>query len=162
MTREDAGRPWQFSLKTLLLMPLVLWLLLLACFPKLVTGDFCNIRIEKFSVQKDGQVELTHSTRTPSGTHDKYEYSPGSGDSSGYGTGFPALPRCGSSTICFPLNPDRTPMTAKEIRDRLLVEQGKTYRVTADKPLYFYDFKNKDGTRYYGCAKVKEGNRLGW
>ena len=52
-------------------------------------------------------------------------------------------------------------MTTQEIRDCLLVEQGKTYRVTPGKPLYIYDFKSKDGTRYYGFAKVTAGNRLG-
>jgi hypothetical protein len=52
-------------------------------------------------------------------------------------------------------------LTRQEIRDRLLVEQGKTYRVTPEKPLYFYDFKSADGTRYCGCVKVTRGDRLG-
>ncbi len=66
---DDAGRRWQFSLRTLLLMPLVLWLLLLACFPKLMTGDFCKVRIEELSVDGGGQVRTTFLIRISSGTH---------------------------------------------------------------------------------------------
>ena len=107
MARKDARRPWQFSLRTLLLMPLVLWLLLLACFPKLTTGDFCDVRVEKVSVREDGLIELDYSTRTSSGTHELEEESGGGrGSNGGYEAGFPAWPVHGSLGSAFYLNPD--------------------------------------------------------
>ena len=65
--RVRANRPWQYSLRTLLLAPVALWFLMLAFFPKLVTGDFCNVRIDRFSVEDRGQgrydIHLSYSTR---------------------------------------------------------------------------------------------------
>jgi hypothetical protein len=159
--REIADRPRQYSLRTLLLMPVALWLLLLACFPKLATGDFCVVRIDKLSVLDDGQLELDYSTRASSGTTLLDESLPGSGGGSSCGAGFPALPGRGRSRSRFTINPDRIAMTTQEIRSHMLVEQGRTYRVVPGKWLYLYDYKSKDGTRYCYRLTVTPGSRLG-
>ncbi len=158
----ETDRPWQYSLRTLLLMPLVVWLLMMACFPKLMTGDFCNVRIEKLSVDKDGQMKVNLITRTSSGTETRKRFLPNGGGSEGSGRNFPAWPYDGGSGFGFTLNPDRTPMTAQQMRARLLVEQGKTYRVVPGKPLYFYDFRDKEGIRNCGYLEVEPGSRLGF
>jgi hypothetical protein len=169
-TRKDARRPWQFSLRTLLLAPVVLWLLLLACFPKLLTGDFCNVRIDKLSVSEGGQVEIVCSTRTSSGTTEVSEFLPSGGSSiSDSGCfapwpcrgGFPAWPCHGGFGHDSRFYSDGAPLTTGEIRARLLVQQGKTYRVVPGKPLYFYDFKDRKGERHCSYIKVVPHNRLG-
>jgi hypothetical protein len=159
--RPQEARPWQYSLRTLMLAPVALWLLLLACFPKLVTGDFCRVRIDQLSVDKKWQVSYAYSTRTSSGTHEKSATLPRGGSGSGYCTGFPAWPSHGGSSGYFNLFADGRTLTADEIRGRLLVEQGKTYRVVPGKPLYFYDFVGRDGTRYCEYLEVTPGSRLG-
>ena len=87
LVRSDApyGRPptrpiaWQFGLRTLLLLPLWLWLLLMAFFPKLMTGDFCNVRIDKLSVHTDGHVRFSYTKRTSGGTGMNVRFVPGGG-----------------------------------------------------------------------------------
>ena len=158
----DAARPWQYSLRTLMLTPLALWLLLMACFPKLMTGDFCTIRIEKLSIHDNGQVELNYITRTSSGTTERERCLPGGGGGSGSGSSFPiAWPCEGSSGSSFTLSLDGSRLTAREIRRCFLVEQGGAPR-GARKPLYFYDYTDKAGTRNCSYLEVEHGSRLGF
>lgn len=161
MPREDSGRPWQYSLRILLLTPVVLWLIILACFPKLMTGDFCYVRIDRLTVHENGYVDIACSTRTSSGTFEEQRSLPNNGGGEGSHGGFPAWPGRGSFTSSLNLCSDGHPLNVKEIRDRLLIEQGKSYRVVPGKPLFFYDFKAKDGTRYCDYIEVTPVNRLG-
>ena len=140
----DADRPWQYSLRTLLLMPLVLWLLMMACFPKLMTGDFCNVRIEKLSVHEDGAggTELLNADLQRDGRH-ATDSCRAVAAAAVMGLVFRCMaPRWQWQHGAF-ARLERSPMTAQKVRNRLLVEQGKTYRVVPGKPLYFYDFKGR-------------------
>ncbi|MGO8688131.1 MAG: hypothetical protein ACLQLG_00710 [Thermoguttaceae bacterium] len=160
---DETDRRWQFSLRTLLLLPLWLWLLLMACFPKLMTGDFCNVRIDKLSVHTDGHVRFSYTKRTSGGTGMNVRFVPGGGGIYSSGSSFPRVgPSQGTDEYGFYLHRDGIPMTERAVRDCLLVEQGRTYRVVPEKPLFFYDFKGKDGTRHYGYVEVEPGKRLGF
>ena len=160
---DEADRPWQFSLRTLLLLPLWLWLLLLACFPKLMTGDFCNVRIDVLSVHASGQAYSSYTRRSSSGTGVRGRLLPDSGG--GYSASG-SLPMTWASPKVtqwgFSLNPDRIPMAPRAMHDRLLVEQGRTYRVVPGKPLCVCDFKGKDGTRNCFYIEVLPRKRLGF
>lgn len=161
-TQPDTIHPWQYRLKTLFLAPLALWFLSTGFFPKLVTGDFCYVRIDKLLVHENGDVEIAASTRCSSGTTQRHRCLPGSGGGGGGSCGgFPAWPGCGSFESSFSLCPRQDTSDAKIVRDRLLVEQGRTYRVTPGKPLYFYRFKANDGTEYGSYVEVAPGSRLG-
>jgi hypothetical protein len=160
---DEADRPWQFSLRTLLLMPVALWLLLMAFFPKLMTGDFCDVRIDELSGRADGHVNFGYTTRTSSGTRVRELSLPDVGtDLNHHVTRSPPWPTRGGLDGRFTLNPDRKPVTAEELRDRFLVEQGGTYRVAPGKPLYFYDFKDANGARNCRYLVVEPGSRLGF
>ena len=120
-----------------------------------MTGDFCNVRIYELVIHENGQAEMSVVTRTSSGTTTRSRFLPGGGGGESSGGGFPLRPRRGFDMFYFTLNPDRAPMTAQKMRDRLLVEQGKTYRVVPGKPLYFYDFTDEAGIRNCGYLEVE-------
>ena len=138
-------------------MPLVLWLLLLACFPKLMTGDFCKVRIEELSVDGGGQVRTTFLIRISSGTHTR-----GYGNSFAW-SGFPPWPTTGCELSGLGGSDlHKSSVSAEELYRHLLVAEGRTYRVVPGKPLYFYDFKSKDGVRHSCHLEVVPGSRLGF
>ena len=156
-----AGRPWQYRLRTLFLAPLVLWLIVSVLFPKVITGDFCCVRIDELFVDDNGKVVLNCSTRCSSGTSTIHEDEPRGGGGGGYaGGGIPAWPYPGHFGLTFTWGSGHDSKSAKEIRDHLLIEQGKTYRVVPGKPLYFYKFKTDDGKEYSSCVRITPGDYL--
>ena len=130
----------------------VLCLAIVGLFPKLITGDYCQITIVSIHVDERGQTELIWKGVHSSGTS---HYSWGSvngvrqaGGGGGSGGGFPAWPVTCGATVHFPLKSHDEDVDRATLLSRLKVLEGETYMIRPGKPLTFYQFRDSDGTLY--------------
>ena len=150
-----------------LLKGLVLWfaafgvaiVLVLSIYPRILTGSYADITIDRVSVSDYGQYNVTYSTRLAARTSLVEKFTPVTNAMGAVAanSGYLGWPRRGSVDVSLMLDPeDLAAGRRREPRpDRMLVHEGQTCRLTPGKRLYFYNFKAADGVTYCGYVEAK-------
>ncbi|MEJ0000725.1 MAG: hypothetical protein WDO13_17085 [Verrucomicrobiota bacterium] len=134
-------------------------LVLMALCPRIITGRYADITIDRISVDKNGQYLVECSALATAGTtvteafYDDARYRGGGGSSN---NGFLGWPLHGTMTVSFTLDPEAiTTHEAPVPRpDRLRVHEGQNIHLRSGERLYFYDFTTTDGVRHDGYLEV--------
>ncbi len=130
----------------------------LALFPKIITGDFCDVTFTQLDVAADGHVEFTYLTRTSSGTNKFGRFSVDGviqAEGGGGSSGFPAWPSSGSSSGSFSLDPDRVGLDNATLWARLRVQRQVTYTVRRNQPVILYRFTSESGHAHEGRIEIE-------
>ncbi len=118
---------------------------------RLVTGDFCEIKIVSVDLGRapDYHVSISYTERYSSGTEvSEWILEDGKPRRCGFGSydGGPfGSPSGGSGTLGVGLNPDREPLTEREVRARLLVTGGQTVNLRPGERLVLFKFTDSRG-----------------
>jgi hypothetical protein len=138
----------------------VLFGLAVVVCPRLMTGVYTDVTIDRISSDKKGQYSIDLSevasagSNVVSGFYDGAKYN---GGGSGGNSGFLGWPVHGTEGVIFTLDPEAAvEKRAPRLRDdRLLVHVGDKRRLRAGERLYFFDFTTDDGVRHYGFVEVE-------
>jgi hypothetical protein len=155
--------------KWLFIIPTVLFLvggLVISLFPKLVTGDYCQVTIDSIQIEDNGLATIAYTTMTSNGTCLASRYTVDGaiqGGASSEAHIFPPRPSRGAHNDVFALDPDLLrPFTALDQapRDgtrggRIKVMEKQTYDVWPDEPLTLYHFEGADGKVYEGILEIQ-------
>ena len=132
----------------------------LAICPRLMTGSYADITIDRISVDKNGQYSVGISELTAKGTEvieGFYDGTHYNGGGRGGNDGLFGWPSQGSAGVMFTLDPESTTerRATRPRPERLLVKTGDTRRVRAGQRFYLFDFETADGIRHYGFVEVE-------
>jgi len=163
-------RAWprvRFGMRTLLLLPLIVTVLLLVLFPKLMTGDFVQATV--VSVENTGNgfaITLDAHVSSSTGYGETLSFGPfnslgTSGHTLRHWTSIiPTWPRHELIVVNLGLREDALPPGVDDPAELIKITPGSTYRVTPGQPLTIAA-ATTNGHRG-GCSlRVTPGNRLG-
>jgi hypothetical protein len=135
------------------LLLLLIAMLVLLAYPRILTGHFCDLTFVSIEIQLDTQVHLRYRQYASDGTDVLQETSVNGHMGSRTGWvhhGFLGRPSVYESDFRFPLasgEEQRQGATASpEMRRRLLVEQGRTYRLREGERFVYFRNVEPNGT----------------
>lgn len=164
MATTDPKRRFRFSLKVLLLAPLAAAIFLVLFNPRIITGHFCYITIDRLEVTDTGGFSVGYSRFVTPNTvvSLRFPHSGASGSTSG--GAFTWYVR-GTASGGGGVNLRRLGLSAAEWRDAIRVEAGKTYRIDLGERLVLYSVQDaKTGERheaYIGFRKYRDPSAHG-
>jgi hypothetical protein len=163
-----AWRRVRFRLWMLLLAPLFVAILLLICFPKLLTGDFVEVTVVSIENYGSGfviKMDAWESSRTGWGASLNYGPNTGLGTSSEslphWSHFIPSWPKHTLITVNLGLNVDNLRPEAGNPMDVLTIKQGETFRVRPSHPFTIATAKSVGGERGKCIFEASRGSRLG-
>ena len=170
------SRRFRFSLRTLLLAPILVGALLLCVFPKIVTGDYANVTITNIRGSgRNLRIEMatTRSAGTGIGAEipdvDSLGILVSGSDCRGWFPTWPGWiptwPRHGRTSITFTLGflgNDDARGAHGNLASLLAVRIGETYCVTRGAPLKLLVAQEGLGRRDQCTLRVSRGSRLGF
>ena len=129
--------------------------------PKLVSGDVCDLTITRVRVDASGRVRIETRGRATAGTSlgaTSRREGERPGSESGRGAIVPGWPRPICPTADFRLASDEEESSgihdSPELRRRILVAEGETYRLRNHDRLVLFRRPNPDGSADLACFEV--------
>ena len=172
MEQPASSRVWfrfRFRLRTLLIAPLVVVALLLAAFPKLVTGDFLEVDVISIENVGNGTLQIELATTISSGTAWRAVMEMDGGPFRSMGTTgkrwtgtIPTWPKHNSIVVELVVSRDRLPPKIDDIQDVIIINDEDTYDVTPNLSLVVARAEDVNGNEGSCRLEVVPGNRLGW
>jgi hypothetical protein len=157
-----------FRLRTLLLAPLLVTILLFVIFPKLITGDFVDATVA--SIRESGssltiEFDVWSSSRTSFGTELSYGPFSSSGFSSRripqWGRLLSTWPEHYLVTINLGVNRKKLPTDMTSTLSLVKLGEREFFHIDVDHPVIVAAGKSNDGQQGKCTFKVSGGSRLG-
>ncbi len=166
--RTRIWRRIRFRLSTLLLAPLLVVLLLAACFPKMFTGDVIKLTVSSIEDYGSGvaiKLDAWESSKTGWGATLSYGPFTSLGTSSEslphWSDFIPTWPKHTLITVNLGLNANKLPPEVKTPAKALSIRQGQTFQVRPGHSIVFAKAKSTDGQVGSCTFEASAGNRLG-
>ncbi len=137
MTGTGKKRRFRISLRVIFLAPIVGALLLVLFDPRIVTGHFCYVTIDRLDVTDNGAVSVAYSRIVTPGTIVTLQFPHCSASGATSGGAFLWYVR-GTASGGGGVNLQKMGLEASAWRDAIQVEEGETYRVELGQRLTLY------------------------
>ncbi len=125
----------------------------LMVYPRVITGDYAKIQIDKIEITPDGRIDVSYSGIRTSGSYltgvsiEQGRPPRESGSISGeIGLGYPR--QCREEDIRW------SPPVVQDLSQHLLVKEGEAYEIKIDQPLILFDMAPQKGRHNKGTIKL--------
>jgi hypothetical protein len=161
MAMSVQKRRFRFSLRMLLLAPVAAAIFVVLFNPRIITGHFCYITIDRLEVTDSGGLSVGYSRIATPGTVETLRFPHSSASSASSGGGFTWHVR-GTASGGGGVDLRRLGLAASDWHDAILVEAGKTYRIDLGERLVLYSVQDvRTGKRHEAYIDFQKYPRPG-